>query len=251
MSSDPDFMTSLARGLSVLRLFEQHEVLTASKAASNAGLSRAAARRCLYTLERLGYLAPVDGGSWRLRPALLPLARAFLRSTLAEAAQPILVRMRDRLDESCSLGMLDGGQVYYVARAEARRIVGVALQVGSRLPAYCTSMGRVLLADLSDAEIKAYLANAPFPARTRRTITTEQDLWNTVVKARTDGYAVVDEELEDGLRSIAAPVIARDGRVVAALNLGAPTTRLSVNDMLTRVLPELRRCADELGALTS
>lgn len=251
MPSDPHFMTSLARGLSVLRLFEQDETLTATKAASKAGLSRAAARRCLYTLESLGYLAPVDGGSWRLRPTLLPLARAFLRSTLAEAAQPILVQMRDRLDESCSLGVLDGGQVFYVARAEARRIVGVALQVGSRLPAYCTSMGRVLLAALPEAEVNAYLANAPFPARTRRTLTARQALWEAVEKARTDGCAIVDEELEEGLRSIAVPIIARDGRVLAALNLGAPTSRLSMNDMLTKALPELRRCADELGALAS
>lgn len=248
MTTDPDFMTSLARGLAVLRQFEQHQTLTASQAATHTGLSRAAARRCLHTLEQLGYVAAAEGGSWRLLPALLPLARAFLRTTLADAAQPLLVELRDKLGESCSVGVLAGDDVIYIARAEARRIVGVALSVGSRLPAYCTSMGRVLLASLPDSELEAYLAKTSFARRTPYTLADPGLLGDAIRRCRADGFAVIDEELEVGLRSIAAPIRSRSGRVVAAINLGAPSSRISAETLRADILPALSRCAVAIGA---
>ncbi len=247
-AGDPDFMTSLARGLMVLRQFEQNATLTTSQGAAATGLSRAAVRRCLYTLEKLGYIGAVDASAYRLRPAILPLARAFLSTnSFADAAQPVLTGLRDRLGESCSLGVLDHGDIFYVARVEAARIMSVALQIGSRLPAYCTSMGRVMLASRPPEKIEAYLAQAPFQSRTPRTLTSAADLRSALADVRANGYAVLDEELEVGLRSIAVPVRNRRGEVIAALNVGAPTARASVDRLLTEVLPQLRVGAEQIG----
>lgn len=247
-AGDPDFMTSLARGLQVLQQFETQATLTTSQGAAATGLSRAAVRRCLYTLEKLGYIGATEGGAYRLRPAILPLARAYLSAhSFADAAQPVLTALRDRLGESCSLGVLDHGDVFYVARAEATKIMSVALWVGSRLPAYCTSMGRVLLAHRPAEEIEAYLAQAPFPTRTPRTRTSAESLRAALTAVREQGYAVIDEELEVGLRSIAVPVRNRRGEVIAALNTGAPTARASIDTLLAEVLPQLRAGADQVG----
>lgn len=250
LASDPDFMTSLARGLAVLRAFEQHNTLNTSQAAAATGLSRAAARRCLYTLNKLGYIGAGDGKSFALRPTLLPLARAFLNSKgFVETAQPVLLALRDQLGESCSLGLREGDDVVYVARAEATRIMSAALGVGSRLPAYCSSMGRVLLASLSPDALEDYLARAPFPRRTPETVVTAEALRAELEQVRGQGFSVIDEELEIGLRSIAVPVRDRTGQVVAALNVGAPAARISVDDLTRRVLPPLLSAATTIGLL--
>ncbi len=246
---DPDFMLSLARGLLVLRAFEQEPVLSVSRAAALTGLPRAAARRCLYTLEQLGYIGGEDG-EWRLRPMLLTLAQAYLTSTsFAEAAQPYLTRLRDTVGESCSMGVLDGGEVAYIARAETRRIISIALHVGSRVPAYCTSMGRVLLAQLDPAALDRYLAAAPFPARTPQTLTTADDLRAELASVSALGYALIDQEMEIGLRSIAVPIRDATGRVVAALNVGAAAAHLERDALVESVLPVLRDIAEELTEL--
>lgn len=245
-TGDPDFMLSLARGLLVLQAFEHEPKLTIGTAAALTGLPRPTARRCLYTLEQLGYLAAQDG-AWRLRPRLLSLARAYLSSSrFAEAAQPHLDRLRDTLGESCSIGVLDGGEVVYIARAETRRIISITLQVGSRLPAYCTSMGRVLLAVLPEDARAAWLCGAPFSARTPFTHTSAADLGAEIAAVAAQGYALVDQELELGLRSIAVPVRDPEGRVVAALNVGSAASRAEPSDLVRSVLPPLQAAAEAL-----
>lgn len=250
-AGDPDFMLSLARGLLVLRAFESEPRLSVSRAAALTGLPRPAARRCLYTLERLGYLS-TESGNWQLRPLLLSLARSYLASTsFAEAAQARLDALRDAVGESCSIGVLQGGEVVYIARAETRRIISIALHVGSRLPAYCTSMGRVLLAALPPAARDDYLAAAPFAARTPFTRTSAEDLRTELAAVAAQGHAVIDQEMEIGLRSIAVPVCDPAGRVVAALNVGVASNRATCSDLVTRILPPLRRAAADMRELAA
>jgi len=240
-------MTSLARGLAVLQAFDvRRRALTVSQASDATGISRAATRRCLYTLESLGFVAEADG-RYSLRPRVLTLGFAHLSSLpLASAAQPLLDRCRDRLHESCSLGVLDGGEVFYQARAESSRIMSIALVVGTRLPAYCTSMGRVLLAHLPGKQLREYLGGAVLLPHTTKTVTSKADLEGILVNVARSGFAVVDQELELGLRSIAVPVHDRNGSVVASINAGAQSARVSLRDLTQRVLPELRTAAAAL-----
>jgi len=249
-AGDPDFMLSLARGLLVLHAFEREPQLSVSRAAALTGLPRPTARRCLYTLEQLGYISG-QSGSWQLRPVMLSLARAYLTSTrFAEAAQAHLDRLRDEVGESCSLGVLDQGDVVYIGRSETQRIIAVALHVGSRLPGYCTSMGRVLLAALKPEAREAYLSAAPFPARTPHTLITADAIRAELARVAVDGFAVIDQELEIGLRSIAVPVRDRDGQVVAALNVGLATSRADRDTLVARFLPALKTAAARIGELS-
>jgi IclR family pca regulon transcriptional regulator len=244
----PDFMQSLARGLMVLRVFERHSTITVSDGAQATSLSRATVRRCLLTLERCGYVSQEEGGLFRLRPTLLPLARAFLSSSrIVEVAAPYLVRIRDSVGESCSLGILDGHDIVYIGRAETTRIMSIALQVGSYLPAYCTSMGRVLLAAQPREQVEKFLSLAPFPARTIRTLTTAAALREELARVAANGYALVDEELEIGLRSIAIPIRDSLGVVIAALNVGAPAPRMSVTTLVNRIKSDLLAVGEEIG----
>ncbi|WP_157220236.1 IclR family transcriptional regulator domain-containing protein [Flavisphingomonas formosensis] len=246
---DPDFMTSLARGLAVLRCFaEQQRPMTIAQASRLTGLSRPAVRRCLHTLVRLGYAAQ-DETNYVLRPKTLALGYAYLSSSsLALKAQPLLDELRDELHESCSLGVIEEDEVYYVARAEVSRIMSVALRVGSRLPLYNTSMGRVLLASLPRAEQEAYLARTELRAVTPHTQTDPASLLAIFSTVRDQGYAIVDEELEPGLRSVAVPVTGRAG-LVAALNIGTQAARVPLADLYMRCLPALRRVARDLGSM--
>ncbi|MGH8445085.1 MAG: IclR family transcriptional regulator domain-containing protein [Solimonas sp.] len=247
-NGDPNFMTSLARGLAVLQAFDvRQRSLTVSQVSQATGIPRAAARRCLYTLQKLGYVAE-EHAHYSLRPKVLTLGFAHLSSRpLAVAAQPVLDRCRDRLHESCSLAVLDGGEVYYQARAETSRIMSIALHVGTRLPAYCTSMGRVLLAHLPPAELERYLGRTVLHPRTMRTVTSTARLREILDAVRRNGYAVVDQELELGLRSIAVPVFDRDGQVVASINTGTQAARTPLRDLTQLFLPELRAAAAELS----
>ena len=171
MSGDPNFMTSLARGLAVIRGFtQQKRSLTISQLSQRTGIPRAAVRRCLYTLSRLGLVGSEDGKTFALRPKILGLGYAYLSSTtLATSAQPLLDRISDVLHESSSIALLDGDEILYVARSSTtRRIMSVDLGIGTRLPAYCTSMGRVLLAYLASAERDAYFARVKLVAHAAR-----------------------------------------------------------------------------------
>lgn len=249
-SGDPNFMTSLARGIAVIRAFsDQGQKLTISQISEKTGISRAAVRRCLYTLAQLGYVA-LDGRTFLLRSTILTLGHAYLSSTpLAALAQPVLDRISSALQESSSLAILDRGEIVYIARsATTRRIMSIDLKVGSRLPAYCTSMGRVLLAGLPPSELETYFARAQLKAHTDRTVTSPDKLISILAAVRSKGYAIVDQELEIALRSIAVPVRDSTGRVVAAINVGTHAARVSVLKMKTQFLPHLVAAARELGA---
>jgi IclR family pca regulon transcriptional regulator len=238
--NDPNFMTSLARGLSVIRAFtDQEPNLSIAEVAKLAGISRAAARRCLYTLAQLGY-ADSDGRTFFLRPKMLTLGYAFLSSAaLPQVLQPFLERVSATLRESSSAAVLEEDEIVYIARASTQRIMSVELSVGSRLPAYCTAMGRVLLAHLPADQLTAYLRSAQLKPLTELTIT-RRDV------VREQGYALVDQELEVGLVSIAVPVRNVGGGVVAAINVSVQAARVAPGEMDTRYLPVLREAADEI-----
>ncbi|WP_066532366.1 IclR family transcriptional regulator domain-containing protein [Sphingobium sp. EP60837] len=242
-------MTSLAKGLAVLRCFADAQTpMTIAQAAKMTALSRPSVKRCLHTLVRLGYAA-LDGTRYTLRPKALALGYAYLSSSpLAIRAQPMLDQLRDELHESCSVGVLEEDEVYYVARAEISRIMSIALRAGSRLPLYCTSMGRILLAAQDRQSQISYLRRTRLIARTDYTCTQPSDLLEILASVAEEGYAIVDQELEVGLRSVSVPILGRRG-VVAALNIGTQAARVPVTELRTRYLPALRRIAQELTAV--
>jgi IclR family pca regulon transcriptional regulator len=248
--ADPSFMTSLARGLAVLRAFsDAARPQTIAQLSQKTGIPRAAVRRCLHTLRQLGYV-DAEMNNFSLRPKVLTLGYSYLASTpLTVSAQPYLNHISRLLGESCSLAVLEDGETLYVARSAASRVMSVALGTGSRLPAYCTSLGRVLLAQLPPAELDAYLATARLRRMTPNTVTSPKRLRDMLAGVRQAGYAINDEELELGLRSIAVPVRGASGAVHAALNVGAQAARVSVDRMETEFLPVLLRGAQELSVL--
>lgn len=252
LTGDPNFMTSLARGLAVIRAFsQQRRRLSIAQLSHKTGIPRAAVRRCLYTLAQLGYVTSDDGRNFSLRPKILAIGHAYLSSTpLAASAQPLLDRVSSTVHEACSIAILEGDEILYIARSSTTaRIMSVDLSIGSRLPAYCTSMGRVLLASLPPPELDAYLSRVELRAFTNRTITSRSRLLQTLEAVRHDGCAIVDEELEIGLRSIAVPVKNASGVVVAAMNVGAQAARVTAREMEAKFLPHLRAAAHELGTL--
>jgi IclR family pca regulon transcriptional regulator len=248
-TGDPNFMTSLARGLIVIQSFtQQAPQMTISQLSIKTGLSRAAVRRCLYTLTKLGFAGAEDGSRYSLRPRMLTLSHTYTTSnTLSSAAQPILERMSAALRESFSVATLDGEDIVYIARTQVNRIMAVDLHIGSRLPAYCTSMGRILLAYLPNEQLEQYLAKVNLIPHTTRTITSVEKLRLALRNIRRNGYAICDQEYEVGLRSIAVPVYSSAGRVVATLNLSGNAPRLSVLEMQSRYLTPLRNAANELS----
>jgi IclR family pca regulon transcriptional regulator len=248
--TDPDFMTSLARGLAVIRAFsDQRRSLTIAQISHKTGIPRAAVRRCLHTLKQLGY-ADADANNFSLKPKVLTLGYSYLSSTpLTVSALPFLNQISRTLNESCSLAVLDERQVLYVARSATSRIMSVALNTGSRLPAYCTSLGRAILAHLPQEVLDDYFSKVELKAYTDRTVVSERRLREILEAVRQDGYALVEEELEVGLRSIAVPVRGASGEVVAALNVGAQATRVSSRQMKTEFLPVLLRGSQEMAVL--
>ena len=245
-----DFVQSLARGLAVIRAFDAaNPALTLSDAARRAGVSRAAARRLLLTLVELGY-AEFDARRFRLRPKVLELGFSYLHGTgLWGAAQPVMVELVERLHESCSAAVLDGADIVYVARVPTRtRIMSITLGLGSRLPAHLTSMGRVLLAALPGAELERRLAAlGTIESRTERTLTDVAALRRAIAKVRTQGFALLDQELEPGVRSVAVPVHGPGGSVIAALNVGTHASRVTIEDLKGRVLPALKETAEAVS----
>src|SRR5215470_3396776 len=245
---DPDFMTSLARGLHVIRAFAGVDRrLTIADVSRATGLTRAVVRRCLYTLKELGYAA-TDGRMYYLQPRILNLGYAYLSTApVPIAAQPVLEDLSEVLGEASSVAVLDDGAVVYVGRAATKRIVSVTLGVGSRLPAYCTALGRVLLAHLTEEQVNTELAKVDFVQHTKYTVTSRKRLEEILISVRQEGFALNDQELEIGLRSIAVPVRNVVGEVVAAMNVGAQASRVSLREMVDTFLPVLRSAADRLG----
>ncbi len=242
--ADPNFVLSLARGLEVIETFEGHtDGQSVADISRKTGLSRAAVRRLLITLEQLGY-AEYTGKVYRLKTRVLKLGFSYLTSTsLPTIAQPILEQVTEAVHESSSLSVLDEDQIVYLARSSAKRVMSVGLSVGSRLPAYCTSMGRVLLAALPDDELTAYFERVELRALTPKTVTDKGLLYETIRRVQIQEFALADEELELGLRSIAVPVRNRQGRVVAAINIGVHAARVSAGEMIERLLPILQEHA--------
>lgn len=244
-----DFVQSLERGLAVIRAFDaDHPDLSLSDVARATGLPRAAARRFLLTLVDLGYVR-TDGKLFALRPRILELGYAYLSSiALPDVAQPHLETLAAKVHESCSLSVLDDGDIIYVARVPTRRIMTVAINVGTRFPAYATSMGRVLLAALPATDLDDYLAGTELRHLTPKTISDPVKLRTALARVANAGYALVDQELEVGLRSIAVPVHDADGTVVAALNVSMHVGRGSADAARRELLPHLRDTATAIEA---
>lgn len=244
-----EFVQSLERGLAVIRAFSREApALTLSDVARRTGMTRAAARRFLITLEHLGYVA-TDGKMFTLRPSALQLGYAYLSSfSLAEVAQDHVGRLAESLHESCSASVLDGDEVVYVARAATNRIMTINLAIGTRLPAYCTSMGRVLLAALSDDALDAYLARVELLALTHRTVTDRAALRKEVQQVRKQGWCLLDQELEVGVRSVAFPLHNSAGQVIAAVNASAHAARVPLERLRSEFVPALADCARSIDA---
>lgn len=240
MVSERDVMGGFAKGLKVLEAFgPERQRLSITEASELSGLDRATARRCLLTLSELGY-ADYDGKFFSLTPKILRIGHAWLSATpLPVLLQPHLDQLSERVGHSASASILDGSEIVYIARAAQKRVMSINLMPGSRLPAYSASMGRVLLAALSDAEVDAILAASQLKAHTPRTLTDPISLKAEIGRVRVQGYAVIDQELEIGLCSIAVPVHNDRGRVVAAINVGAPAAMLPAADLAAHCLPAL------------
>jgi IclR family transcriptional regulator, pca regulon regulatory protein len=249
---NPNFVLSLARGLKVIEAFDKHtEGLSIADVSRKTGFSRAATRRLLLTLQMLDYVEE-KGRIFRLKTPVLRLGFSYLSSaSLPSLAQPVLESLTEILHESTSLSVMDGDEIVYVARSATKRVMSIGLSVGSRLPSYCTSMGRVLLAGFSEERFSAYLDRIILNSLTPKTITDKSHLADVIKHVRTDGYALVDEELELGLRSIAVPISTSQGGVIAAMNVGAHAGRTSAVEMIGRILPNLRSSATSLGQTIS
>jgi IclR family pca regulon transcriptional regulator len=243
------FVQSLARGMAVIRAFDAASAeLTLSEVARSTGLTRAAARRFLLTLVDLGYVR-TDGRLFALSPRILELGYAYLSSlSLPEVAEPHLERLVAEVHESASVSVLDGEDVVYVARVSTSRIMRVTISIGTRFPAFATSMGRVLLAGLSEQRLDTCLARARLRRFTPHTITSMPALHAELARVRAQGWALNDQELEEGLRSIAVPIRDHAGRVVAAVNVASPASRTTVEAARRHLLPPLLAAAARIEA---
>jgi IclR family pca regulon transcriptional regulator len=244
----PAFVQSLERGLAVIRAFDRaHPELTLTEVAAATGVTRAAARRFLHTLAQLGYVRS-DGRFFSLSPRVLELGYAYLSSlSLPEIAEPHLEALVAEVNESSSVSVLDGADIVYVARVPTSRIMTVAISVGTRFPAHATSMGRVLLAGLGDDDLDAYLKTVDLRQLAARTITSPSALRSEILRVRARGWALVDQELEEGLRAVAAPIRDRAGRTVAAINISAHASRTSLESMRRDLIPPLVAAAARIS----
>lgn len=247
---DRDFVGALEKGLSVIESFDRgHARLTLTEVARRTGLTRAAARRYLLTLTRLGY-GETDGKLFWLAPRVLRLGYAFMSTTpLPRLAQPIIDRIGERTQEVATAAVLDGDEVVFIAHSASRRIISATNGVGTRIPLYCSAAGRVLLAAQADVDVDRYLSGGPFPKLTAKTRTEIEDLRRSTIRARADGYAISDEELESGLRSIAVAVPDARGKASLSLAVSLHAGRMSVAQMTEQILPELEAGRHELAAM--
>jgi IclR family pca regulon transcriptional regulator len=244
------YVQSFARGLAVIRSFSaQAPTQSLSEVAARTGLTRAGARRILLTLEGLGYVES-HGRQFRLTPKILDLGFAYLSSLpLWNLAEPVMEALAGEVKESCSAAVLDGAEVVYVLRVPTHKIMSINLGIGSRLPAYCTSMGRVLLAGLTAEALRDALAARPLQRFTARTLTDPQALAEAIARVREQGWCLVDQELEEGLVSIAAPIVDRSRRTIAALNISGQANRTSPAEMIEGFLPRLLEAARSISSL--
>ncbi|MBS1843332.1 MAG: helix-turn-helix domain-containing protein [Actinobacteria bacterium] len=247
-SSSQTYVQSLERGLAVIRAFDaEHRELRLTEVAERTGLTRAAARRFLLTLVELGYVRQ-DRDRFSLRPRVLDLGYSYLSAlSFQEIAQPHMDRLVREVNESSSISVLDDIEVVYVVRVPTRRIMSITLSVGTRLPAYATSMGRVLLAALPTEELEARLRRIHLEKLTAHTLTTKTTLREEIARVREQGFALVDQELEEGLRSAAVPLVDSNGET-AALNVSAHASRACMEELHDRFLPRLQATARAIEA---
>ncbi len=247
--SERDCIGSFARGLEVIRAFSRASPrMTLSEVAAATNMTRASVRRFLLTLVREGY-AGLQGKNFALRPKILELGFSALASMdMWEIAQPVMNDLSERLQESCFAAVLDGDDIIYVARATPQRVVNVGINIGSRVPAYCVSTGRILLAYLPPEQLSAYVKRARMQKITPNTTTSKTRLRAEIEKARQQNWCMADQEFELGLRSISVPIRDRAGQVIAALNVCCPSTRVSPELIRTRVLAKLLDAAGRISA---
>lgn len=245
-------LEQLERAIAVLEAFgREHPAMTVSEAAQLTGITRATARRILLTLKALGHVKS-DGRVFSLTPKVLNLGWSYFASLgVDEIAKPIMADLVREIDESCSMATLDLPDIVYVARVHGRRIMTIAGGIGSRLPAHATASGRVLLAALADDQLDAYLAVHPLSPHTPRTVTDPCQFREIVAEVRHRGWALIDQELEIGLRAISAPITDRDGQVMAALSVSSNSARTTLADLRSRCLPPLRKTADAISTALS
>jgi IclR family transcriptional regulator, pca regulon regulatory protein len=245
-----DFIESLDRGLRVLEMFGGgRQPMTLSDLAKVAGLPRATARRILFTLERAGFVES-DGKLFRLTPRVLMLASTYLASNhVVSVLQPALDRLSSEVQEISSMAILDGSDAVFIARASPTRIFSSGIDIGYRLPAFCTSVGRVLLSRLSDGELAAALDAMDLAPLTPFTVTDKKLLAKAIIADRAQGYSLVDREAEPGFRSISVPVRRYDNAIVAAINMGAHVDRVSTQEMIERFLPRLQETAGSVKSM--
>jgi IclR family pca regulon transcriptional regulator len=245
-----DFVESLDRGLRLLQKFgATSSPMTLSDLARAAELPRATARRILFTLERGGFVA-TDGKLFTLTPQVLTLAASYLRSSqVVSVLQPVLDRIATAAQEISSLAVLDGDEVVFIARGSPARVFSAGLDIGYRLPAFCTSVGRAMLGQFDDAELAARLAAMRREAMTPHTVMDPKRLLASIVTDREKGYSLVDREAEPGFRSISVPIRRYDGTIIAAINMGAHVDRVSTGEMIDRFLPLLREGAESVKSM--
>ena len=245
-----DFIESLDRGLRVMEMFGgRQQPTTLSDLAKAAGLPRATARRILFTLERAGFVES-DGKLFRLTPRVLMLASTYLASNhMVSVLQPALDRLSSEVQEISSMAILDGNDAVFIARASPTRIFSSGIDIGYRLPAFCTSVGRVLLSRLSDGELAAALDAMDLAPLTPFTVTDRKLLLDAIIADRAQGYSLVDREAEPGFRSISVPVRRYDNAIVAAINMGAHVDRVSTQEMIERFLPRLQETAGSVKSM--
>lgn len=246
---DKDFLATFARGLEVIKSFDaQTPAMTLTEVAKKNDLSRASARRFLLTLQKLGYVSS-DGKQFRLTARVLDLGYSYL-STLNFGG--VITRYMEevtlKLGESCSASVLDGQSIVYIARVPVRGLLPINLQIGAKLPAYATSMGRVLLAAMPQEHLDIFLAEAPFEALTPYTLTEASQLREEVDKVRQQGYAINDQQLELGLRSVAVPVFDRHRNVRFALNVSTHVSKVSKEKLIAEFVPLLEETAKKITA---
>jgi IclR family pca regulon transcriptional regulator len=250
-ADDRDFVTALARGIAVMQaLADKRRRMSMAQISHITGIPRAAVRRSLHTLSAIGFVAQDEERRFYLRHRLLSLSHSYLSSTpLAVFSQPILDRLGEELQESCSVAVFDGDEIIYLARSSSSKLISPNINVGRRLPAYCTSIGRVLLASLAPDELDAYFLRAKFYTYTNKTVTAPAQLREIVEQSRQAGYAYAREQLEHGICSFAVPVRDAGGYYAAGINVILQGRVMSEEDMAAKYYQPLYRAALALGAL--
>jgi IclR family pca regulon transcriptional regulator len=245
-----DFVQSLERGLAVIRSFSENAPRqTLSEVARRTGYSRAACRRLLHTLEALNYVE-LDGRDFYLLPHTLDIGYSYLSSlSFRRIVEPFIEELSSKVKESVSVSVLDQGEVVYVSRVATSRIMTVSISVGNRMPAYCTSMGRVLLASMPVEEQRRHLSHVPLTALTKYTLTDEDAILAELAKVAKRGWALNDQELEVGLRSVAAPIVDSSRRTVAAMNVSTHVGRVNQRELREKMLPALLETTERVNAL--